>query len=320
LCGVELRMWAKVIVVVVFAVALSAVADLNGGSQSICDRYSTALKVSNTILLQTVVNGTVAALVAPSAPTKKYFDGTKPAGSTNFLTNQAALSALSKSLVNFFWGPLGCTDKPGRNYTGGSMAAVHAAMGINDLEFDFFENALLGVLTKAGVVKADVKAVKTVLESTRRAIVTTASKKSICDKYSKALGVPNKALLTTLVNAIVGKLVAPSSLVLKYFDGTKPAGSTNFTDPRNSALLSALVKSLSAFFWTPLGCSDQPPLVYQGGSMSAVHKSMRISGLEFDFFVTAAAKALTDSGVTSDDLTVIAGVLNGLKGQIVTAP
>jgi phage tail tube protein FII len=310
-------MWAKVIAVVVFAVALCAVADPNAGSQSICDRYSALLRVSNTILLQTVVNGTVAAIVVPSAPTKKYFDGTKPPGSTNFLANQVALSALTKSLVNFFWGPLGCTDKPVRNYTGGSMAAVHGAMGINDLEFDFFENALLGVLTKAGVTRPDVKSVKTVLESTRRAIVTTQSKKSICDKYSKALGVPNKALLTTLVNAIVGKLVAPSSIVLKYFDGTKPAGSTNFTDPRNAASLAALVKSLSAFFWVPLGCSDQPPLVYQGGAMGPVHKAMGINGLEFDFFVTAAGKALTDAGVTSDDLKVIAGVLNSLKGQIV---
>jgi len=201
------------------------------------------------------------------------------------------------------------------------MKAVHAAMGINDAEFTFFENALLTVLLKAGVTRPDVTAVKGVLETTRSAIVTAVAPPtgnvSICNKYSKALGVTNKALLQSLVTAIVGNLVAPTSIVKKYFDGTKPKGSTNFTDPANGALLKALVNSLMAFFYAPLGCTDQPPLKYAGGDMKTVHKSMGISLVEFQAFVAGAGNALTNAGVSAADLKTVAGVLNSFQRSIV---
>jgi len=142
-------------------------------SPSICDKYSNALKISNTALVTTVVKGAIARLVAADAPTKKYFDGTKPSGSINFLdaANAQLLQSLTDSLINFFWGPLGCTMDPVRRYTGGAMNAVHAAMGINDAEFTFFRDAIAGVLTGAGVTDADVKTVNGVVESLRSQIV-----------------------------------------------------------------------------------------------------------------------------------------------------
>jgi len=287
------------------------------GSQSICDRYSKALMVTNRVLLDKIVNGTVGALVANGAITKKYFDGTKPAGSTNFLTNPVALAALKGSLANFFWGPLGCTDRPARNYTGGSMKAVHSAMGISTAEFNFFETALLGVLKKAGVAQNDLNSVQAVLETTRSSIVAAPTTQSICDKYT-APPMTNAQLLKALMLGIVGQVTARGAPTLKYFDGTKPRGSTNFTSPANSAALSALVDSLVNFFWAPLGCSDQPPRVYSGSTMKIVHASMGINLTEFNFFVAAVAKVMLTNGVSNADSATITGVLNSFQRDIVT--
>jgi len=288
-----------------------------GSSNSICDRYSRALKLTNTVLLFKLVNGTVAGLVGPSAPTKKYFDGTKPQGSTNFLTNPLALNALKGSLVNFFWGPLGCTDRPARTYTGGSMSQVHRSMGIDKDEFNFFVTTLLGVLTKAGVSATDVQTVKNVLESTRGAIVTASN--SICDKYSRALSLTNTQLVTFVVTQTIQRLVGDGAPTKKYFDGTKPSGSVNFLDASNGALLQSLTDSLINFFWGPLGCSMDPQRAYTGGSMKGVHSGMGINGDEFSFFRDSLAAVLSGAGVAAADVTTVNGVIESLRSAIVTA-
>jgi len=300
----------------VLAVAAVQASQL-GSSNSICDRYSRALRLTNVQLLNAVVNGTVLGLVGANAPTKKYFDGTKPVGSTNFLTNPAALSALKASLVNFFWGPLGCTDRPARVYSGGSMSAVHRSMGINKEEFDFFVTTLLGVLTKSGVTPADILSVRKVLESTRGAIVTASN--SICDKYSRALKMTNTALVTFVVKKTIGRLVDANAPTKQYFDGTKPSGSVNFLDPNNAALLQSLTDSLINFFWGPLGCSMDPPRVYAGGGMKGVHSGMGINADEFTFFRDSLAGVLTDAGVVSADVQAVSGVIESLRAAIVSA-
>jgi len=301
-------------------IALSFARSL-GNTNSICDRYSRALRISNVQLLNTVVNGTVLGLVAPNAPTRKYFDGRKPPGSLNFLDprNVGALIRLKNSLVKFFYGPLGCTDRPILNYTGGSMKGAHAAMGITSDDFTFFVDTLLGVLSKAGVTAADVKTVKSVLESTRGDIVTAQSQ-SICDKYSKALGITNAQLLASVVSGTIKILVQAGAPTKKYFDGTKPAGSTNFLDAKNAALLASLSQSLINFFWTPLGCSlDQPPRTYVGGGMKAVHSGMGINNGEFTYFRDAVATVLTNSGVKPTDVAQVSAVVDTLRTAIVTA-
>jgi hypothetical protein len=58
---------------------------------------------------------------------------------------------------------------------------------------------------------------------------------SICTKYSNALNLTNKVLVRTVVNGVVGTLVAVGTPTKAYFDGTFPAGSTNFLDPQNAA-------------------------------------------------------------------------------------
>jgi len=73
---------------------------------------------------------------------------------------------------------------------------------------------------------------------------------SLCTKYSQILNLTNKQLVTAVVNGVVPKLVAANTPTKKFFDGTFPAGSTNFLAPSNAPALTALVDSLVQFFWS----------------------------------------------------------------------
>jgi len=414
-----------------------------GCRTSICDRYSDLLHVKNSDLLGVVVDGTINKLVAADAPTKKYFDGSK--GGTNFLTNSAALTTLRGKLIDFFWGPLGCTDDETHTYSG-DLKAVHAPLGINQADQDFFIAAVGAVMADAGVAPTDVNAVKSVLASLNPQIVTgstgpaiaatynvvTVTKtaahpqfgmgfvlgftingmedpkltlevgksyvfkstaacihpfyfadgavgasvdgeitsgisskdytqvcggtnditwtinsdlvgktiyyncrvhgnmgtkvticpaggcttNTICDKYSGAG--TNAALLQTVVDGVVGKLVADGAPTKKYFDGTTPAGSTNYLAPSSAAALTALKSSIVDFFYGPLGCSkDTPGRQYQGRDLDLVHQPLGISQAEEDFFVQSVHNVLTGAGVSMADADAVSGVVHSLDPKIV---
>jgi len=142
---------------------------------------------------------------------------------------------------------------------------------------------------------------------------------SICDKYSGTGS--NAALLATVVDGVVGKLVATGAITKPYFDGTKPAGSTNFLDPNNSAKLAALKQSIVNFLYAPLGCSkDSPALVYSGAPLDSVHHPRGISQAEEDFFVQSVHDVLTGAGVTTADADAVSAVVHTLDSQIVSGP
>ena len=144
------------------------------------------------------------------------------------------------------------------------------------------------------------------------------SQDSICDKYSQALNLNNSALVTTVVNGVVQKLVGPgAALTKKYFDGTKPAGSTNFLDPRNAAALADLVGSLVRFFGQALGCSDGTIKPYTGPAMDKVHQPMGINLFESIAFNDAVVAVLAAAGVSEIDQVAVRIVLNSLKTSIV---
>eukprot|EP01115_Flamella_aegyptia_P005576 TRINITY_DN2334_c0_g1_i1.p1 TRINITY_DN2334_c0_g1~~TRINITY_DN2334_c0_g1_i1.p1 ORF type:complete len:197 (+),score=104.37 TRINITY_DN2334_c0_g1_i1:252-842(+) len=152
-------------VVLLFAIFAFASAQ----APSICDKYSTALNVSNSDLVTLVVSQTVNA--ALNSDLKQFFDGTTPPGSTDFTSNSAAFNTLATHLVQFFGAALGCTDGSIGAYTGNpDMKAVHANMPITLAYFNAFNSALLNVLTTNGVTQADANAVGAVLESTKPAI------------------------------------------------------------------------------------------------------------------------------------------------------
>jgi len=286
---------------------------------SICDKYSQALNVSNKGLVSKVVNDVVGRVVANGTTTKKYFDGTKPAGSTNFLdaANAQALKDLVASLVQFFGAALDCSDGTITPYTGPSMDKVHQPMGISSPEFVFFNDQVVQTLAVAGVTEQDQVAVRIVLNGLKTSIV---SQNSICDRYSNALKVSNRDLVRGVVLKVFTRITDPNgSPIRKYFDGTKPRGSLNFLNPKNSVALEGLVHGLTTWFGAALGCSDDTIPPYGGPPLSAVHRVMKINLDEFNFFNTQVLGVLLTSGVAKKDLQVISGALNSTRADIVSA-
>jgi len=284
-------------------------------SQTLCNKYSQALGVTNKQLVSSVVNGVVPRVVAAGTPTKQFFDGTRPQGSLNYLdpANGAALTALKDSLVNFFGAGLGCSDGTIPAYTGGPMDKVHQPLGISDLAFEFFNLQVIEVMRAAGVKEIDLSSVLSVLVSMRTAIV----KPSICDKYSFALKLSNKELVTAVVTGTFKEITQPNTPTLKFFNGQQPPGSTNFLI--NTGALNALVNGLVSFFGGALGCSDGSIGPYRGGSLKSVHAGMGVTQGVFEFFNFAVIKVLRNSGVQPADLTAVLSVLNSTKADIVTA-
>jgi len=270
--------------------------------------------MTNLKLVTTVVTGVVGKVTASGTITLKYFDGTKPAGSTNFLDakNADALKALSDALVSFFGGALGCTDGTITKYTGPSLLKVHSKMGISGGEFDFFNAQVIVVLAGAGVTSSDQSAVLSVLESTRKDVVS----QSICDRYSRALSLTNKQLVTTVVTGTFGRITTANSPIVKYFNGVKPPGSTDYLR-KNKNALPGLVNGLVTFFGDALGCGDGTIAKYAGGTMKQVHGKMGINANEFFFFNQQVLAVMRKAGVVMADLRAVDGVLNSTRADIV---
>jgi hypothetical protein len=141
-------------------------------------------------------------------------------------------------------------------------------------------------------------------------------KQSFCDKYTALPFKNNKDLVTTVVDAVIDRVVAPTSRVLEYFDGT--LGLTNFTAPGNAAKTVALRDSLVNFFGVALGCADGSIPAYTGGGMKEVHASMAISGVEYDFFNQQIIDVLETAGVSPEDRKFVLDLLNSadVRGAI----
>jgi len=145
--------------------------------QTFCDFYSAATGKSQLQLLNDVVGGVISKLVADSSPVLKYFNGVKPPGSINYLdpNNAPLLTRLQNHIVQFFGAPfaLSCSDPSFPPYAGNpDMAAVHKHMGINDAEFDFFNEQVIAVIAGAGVSVRDQQFVLALLDTLRSAIVS----------------------------------------------------------------------------------------------------------------------------------------------------
>jgi hypothetical protein len=135
-----------------------------------CANFTLPGITSGSALMTSVVNGSItAALGVPFL--KRYFDGTKPAGSTNFLTDTVAFTGLFNHLVEFFGFALGCNDGSIPAYSGSNMKVAHMGMGINTTEFNAFRDAVAGVAGAAGVPMAGQNFIKMVIDTTRLDIV-----------------------------------------------------------------------------------------------------------------------------------------------------
>jgi len=148
-----------------------------------CNKYATAKQLTQQQLVAAVIDGVVQILVAPGSVNLKYFNGTQPAGSLNFLlpTSAAALSNLKLHLVAFFgqMGVLGCDDPTFPRYTGQTLQQIHAPMGITQSDNDAFTAAVLATLMSAGVTsQTDLNAVSSLLTSVSPQIVSSGSSSS----------------------------------------------------------------------------------------------------------------------------------------------
>jgi len=253
-------------------------------------------------------------LLVTNSTTAPFFNGIKPAGSTNFLTNTAQFNKLFDELVQFFGKALGCTDGSIPPYPANrpSLTDVHQPMGLSKVVFDSFNQLLLSVTAGAGVTPEDNAMILSVLNSLEKNIVS----QSICDRYSQALKISNLDLLTSVVNGTVNKLVV-DPITSPFFNGQTPAGSTNFLS--DATQFKKLFDELVQFFGQALGCRDGtiPPYPANRPSLTTVHQPMGLSKVVFDKFNELLISVTAGAGVTPEDNAMILSVLNSLQTQIV---
>jgi len=103
--------------------------------------------------------------------------------------------------------------------------------------------------------------------------------------------------------------------MLKYFDGTL---SKNFTG--NTTLYAKLAGDVISFFQSALGCTDPTVTPYTGRSMTAAHAGLNITYNNVNKFNHIVSTVVRGAGFAQNDTDATATALNGLNGQICTAP
>jgi truncated hemoglobin YjbI len=279
---------------------------------SICEKYATALGVSQVGLMQTVVTQIVRAEVSDPLVVL-FFNGMVPRGSTNFLNNTAALNRLVGGLIAYFGRALGCNDPSFPVYTGEQdMKKLHAHMPIDQDAFARFTSIFIITLRKIGVQEADLSTINSLLNSFAVNIVNPTT---ICPKYSQALGISELDLMTAVITTVVKKELADPT-ILPFFNGQVPSGSTNFLT--NTTEFKRLAGNLIAFFGGALGCTSPGFPRYRGNpDMKALHARMPITAAIFSNFNNNLVQALGDLGVSSADQVTIRRVLDTFSGAIV---
>jgi hypothetical protein len=292
--------------------------------ETICNKYSRALTLTNVQLVTTVVTGAFTQLVAPTSPLLGFFDGTYNAVNYTNPANAAATTNLANHLVQFFGAALGCTDPSYPPYTGNTdLHAVHIALPIGSFEFSAFNNIVIGVMAGAGVSQADQTATLAVLNTLQPDICNIAAdcKNSICDRYSKLLNITNVQLVTTVVQNFLVAALTPGFPLKGFFDGSIPVGSTNFS--ANAAAATRLGGCLVAFFGQQgvLTCTDAsfPPYTCRT-DLHAIHQLMPIGINEFNTFNTGLLGILAAAGVAQADQNAVLAVLQTTKSAICNQP
>jgi hypothetical protein len=235
---------------------------------------------------------------ALGSPLKKYFDGTQPSGSRDFVNDKTNQGALVVGLVQFFGRALGCSDNsiPVRTGAEPNLKLLHAPMNIDQTDFDLFNTVLLSKLTNFNNegVGMNAKFVPPVSAFLNTSVTDVCSKcgqfqaASICEKWAVGAKASQVDLVNGAVLAVFGDLTATGADARPFFDGTVPCQSRNFVD--NKLNRGGLAKRLVAFFGQQgvLGCSDADFPQYDGNpDMEDVHKEMPITKKLFDDFVTS---------------------------------
>jgi len=230
-------------------------------SATLCDKYATALNISDFALVQTVVNQTLASAANVSNGIAFYFNGSI-AGTPNYLgANPAPLNALRASLVAFFGQPgaLNCTDNSSNfTYTGTPMQAAHSPYNITFHDYYIFNTALIGNMLADGVTVTDATAVAKLIDTFRYQVCQNPKDcLNICNNYTIPAVMNSNQLVSAVVNGTVNLALASPQLVV-YFNGQKGGrpNYTNASDPNAAAQFAALFNHLVQFFAGALGCTD----------------------------------------------------------------
>jgi len=266
-------------------------------------------------LVETVVNNTVNNIAKQSSGIRRYFDGTHPNQTINYLTNTQALTLLKFRLVTFFGSALGCEDKTIAPYNGRSMEESHNRLSIDYFSFAQFNRIVIGVLAGAGVTATDQRNIATVLDSLRPNICIQPDCATLCNTYSTPTTSDNIDVIGAVVDGTVTRALSSMNL-RRFFNGTTPPGSVDFT--KDSISFSILRNHLIEFFGSALGCSDRTIGIYNGRSLKDAHRFMGINLNTFKEFNNAITSTLESLGVKQRDINAVAGVLDSTKCDICT--
>jgi len=192
------------------------------------------------------------------------------------------------------------------------MTQVHQFMQVTDVAFDQWIVFHLAAFQSQGINQTDLNNYKVILESFHDQVVFANS--SICDKYAWALGLTTLELVTSVVSGTVASVVKNINTA-KYFDGSKPLNSIDFTS--NAVAAANLERGLVSFFGSALGCTDGTISPYVGEPLFNVHRNMGISDIEFNSFNSQLVNVLAVAGVSAADQAAVAAVLASTRSDIV---
>jgi len=187
------------------------------------------------------------------------------------------------------------------------------------LFFNAFNDILVSYAGSQGVTTDDQTAIYGVLRATQNLVVSV----SVCDKYSRLLNISNNALISLVVNRTISGLLA-DPLTAPYFTGVTPPGTKDFT--KNPNALQKLFNGLVQFFGGGLGCSDGSISQYTDADLASLHQPLGITAAVSQRFNSILLGVTSGAGVTTDDNSIISGILVSLnnviiaQGQVPQAP
>jgi hypothetical protein len=300
-----------------------------GGATSLYAKYGGAPTVAK------VVDDAVAGLLADceEAP---YFAVVGTAGHDSVARLKSCLRLQFTAVLG------GPASYPGVNDEGDTcddMTTAHADLGIPGPVFDKFVADLGAVLTADGVSAADVTTIAGQVSGLKTQIVSAAPvDKSACGGASGAAGAGGAGGISGAAGA--GGAGGATTLYAKY--GGAPTVA-KVVDDAVAGLLAdcaeapyfavvgtaghdsvARLKSCLRLQFTALlgGPASYPGVDDEGDTcedMTTAHADLGIPGPVFDKFVADLGAVLAADGVSSGDVTTIAGQVSGLKPQVVSA-
>lgn len=197
-------------------------------------------------------------------------------------------------------------------------------MPIGITEFGLFNDIFVGALAKLGVSTADQATIRGLLNSYAGDIVNLTY---LCPKYARSLGVSQIDLMGTLISSVINEELG-DPLLMPFFDGSSPPGSTNYLG--STMDFGRFAGGLIAFFGSAFGCQESGFPSYTGPTdlkvpthitisqrFQALHSKMPISKVTFNSFNDHFIKAITDIGFEPEDRTRVRAFLDSFVDDIV---